>query len=192
MSLTVKLPSSLIIRRSQKHRGVAAMEFALTLPIWITMLLGCTDGGFMMLLSQRVDRIAYSVTDILTQSQQLAAADIDRTMLAAGQLMQPFTFGVKGIVIVTSVTKEAGQPVSICWQYSGGGSLARSSLVGSLGGTVALPNGLTINDNENVLITEVYYDFAPLFINAGVLSAGDIYRVAVYKPRLSQLCQTPS
>ncbi len=168
------------------------MEFALALPIWITMLLGCTDGTFMLLLSQRVDRIAYSVNDILTQSERLAAADIDRTMLAASELMQPFTFGEKGIVIVTSITKEAGLPPSICWQYSGGGTLSRSSLVGSLGGSVALPNGLTLNDNENVLVTEVYYDFAPLFINASVLSAGDIYRAAVYKPRLSQLCQTPS
>ncbi len=175
-----------------RERGSVAIEFALALPIWIILLLGSSDGAFLMILSQRVDRIAYSVTDIVTQSEMVTLDDLDNIMLAAGQLMEPFPFDAQGVVVVSSVYKPAGQATRISWQYAGGGSLIRDSRLGTAGSTPLLPNGLTLNDNDNVIIAEVYYAFTPLFINAGILSAGDLYRVAIYKPRLSPLITPPT
>ena len=175
-----------------KRRGLAAMEFALTLPIWVTLLLGICDGSYFMLINQRADRIAYTVTDIVTQYQTISRANLNDIVLAASQIMQPISFGSGGTIIVTSVYKPAGQLPTICWQYSGGGSLAKNSLIGATGGTPTLPNGLTLNDNDNVIIAEVFYNFSPLFINSGLISSSLIYRNAVYKPRLSQLTQTPA
>ncbi|MGE4352447.1 MAG: TadE/TadG family type IV pilus assembly protein [Bdellovibrionales bacterium] len=175
-----------------QEKGTVAMEFALSLPIWIALLVGTADLSFMMILSQRVDRIAYSVTDIVTQSETITTSDLDHIMLASGQLMQPFTFGEKGIVIVNSIFKPSGQPMVISWQYTGGGSLARASKIGTAGGYPTMPGGLVLNDNENIIITEVYYAFEPLFINAGFLAAEDFYRTAVYKPRLSPLITPPT
>ena len=177
---------------NKRRKGATAVEFALSVPIWAALLLGSSDGAFMMLQSQRVDRVAFSVTDIVTQSETLTIADLDNTMLAASQLMEPFTFGSKGIVIVTSLYKPSGLAVKISWQYSGGGSLARASKIGTFGQTPTMPNGLTLNDNENVIVSEVYYAFTPMFINASILAAKDFYRVAVYKPRLSPLITPPT
>lgn len=173
------------------RRGVAAVEFALTMPIWLTLLLGMTDGGYCLVVNERADRIAYSVTDIVTQYQGISRSNLDDIVQAAGQLMQPFAFGEKGIVIVTSVYKPPGQSPTICWQYTGGGAFNMSSQVGSTGGNPTLPNGLVLNDNDNVIITEVYYSFEPLFLSAELLTSGPIYRVAVYKPRLSPLVTPP-
>lgn len=175
-----------------QERGTVAIEFALSLPIWVTLLIGMTDSSYLMIISQRVDRIAYSVTDIVTQSETLKITDLNNIMLAASQLMQPFTFGEKGVVILSSIYKPSGQPVIISWQYTGGGTLARSSKIGVAGGTPLMPDGLTLNDNENVIVAEVYYAYEPMFINAGILSADDIYRTAVYKPRLSPLITPPT
>lgn len=173
------------------HTGVVAIEFALTIPIWIILLLGSTDAAYMMILTQRVDRVAYSVTDIVTQSEMVSITDLDNILLAASQLMQPFTFGADGVVIITSVHKPTGQPMKITWQHTGGGSLARGSKIGVTGGMPSLPNGLVIGDNENIIISEVYYYFRPMFINANILSEGDVYRVAIFKPRLSPLITQP-
>jgi hypothetical protein len=184
--------------RQRSRRGMAALEFALSLPIWITLLLGATDGTMMMIEAQRVDRISYSVTDIVTQSQTLKITDLDSIVLAAGQLMQPFTFGQNGVVIVTSLYKPAGLATQITWQYIGGGTLARGSKIGSCTGISTnctapqMPDGLTLADNENVIVSEVYYAYTPLFINAGFLAAGDVYRTAIYKPRLSPLITPPT
>jgi hypothetical protein len=173
-----------------KERGVAAIEFALTLPIWIALLIGTIDGSHMILLAQRVDRIVYTVTDLVTQiDHRPHTAEITTILLMAAQLMNPFPFGENGLVIVTSVTKNPGVAVKIDWQIPGGGSLARESRIGRPGFPPSLPNGLTLNDNQNVIITEVYYAYRPLFINAGIFSARDMYSIAVFKPRLCQLNQ---
>jgi hypothetical protein len=181
--------------RTSRHwsrRGVAATEFALTLPIWIILMLGAADGTYCMLVNEKADRIAYSVTDIVSQYQTITLANLSDITQASAQLMQPFPFGVNGVVIVSSVYKPAGQTPTICWQYSGGGSLVKSSRIGTTGGTPILPNGLTLNDNDNVIISEVYYNFSPMFVNAGLLSSSLIYRTAIYKPRLSPLINTPT
>jgi len=178
--------------RNQARRGLAAVEFALTMPIWVTLLLGISDGTYFLLVNERCDRIAYSVTDIVTQYQVINIANLNDIVKAAGQLMQPIPFTANGLVIVTSVYKPAGKVPTICWQYSGGGSLSAISQIGTTGGTPTLPNGLVLNDNDNVVISEVYYKFIPLFLSDTFFPTGNVYRIAVYKPRLSQLINKPS
>jgi Flp pilus assembly protein TadG len=171
---------------------VAAVEFALTLPIWVALLLGAGDGCYCLMANEKTDRIAYTVTDIVCQYQTLSKANLNDILTAAAQLMQPLTFGANGVVIVSSVFQPAtGSPI-IEWQYSGGGSLSKSSQIGATNGAAILPNGLTLNANDNVIISEVYYAFTPLFLSAKLFNSGTVYRVAVYKPRLSQLVTPPT
>jgi hypothetical protein len=109
--------------------------------------------------------------------------------------MQPFSFNQNGVVIISSIYKPTGQAPTICWQYYGGGTLIKTSKIGTTGQPPSLPNGLTLNDNENVIVSEVYYNFVPLFLNAGsfdAFTASTLYRIAVYKPRLSQLINQPT
>jgi hypothetical protein len=106
--------------------------------------------------------------------------------------MQPFPFGSNGLVIVSSIYKPPGQTAVIEWQYAGGGTLTKTSQIGVTGGAPLLPNGLTLNDNDNVIISEAYYNFTPLFLNADSFLAGTVYRVAIYKPRLSPLINPPT
>ena len=182
------------LARHHTRQGLAALEFALALPIWVLLLIGCADGAVMMLQAQRVDRIAYTVTDIVTQSQTVSKADLNNILLAAGQLMQPFTFGAQGVVIVTSLYKPTGQATQISWQYTGGGTLARNSKIGYFGQLPppTMPNNLALNDNENAIVSEVYYAYVPMFIKAGLLASQDFYSVAIYKPRISPLITPPT
>ena len=190
MNLLNNRLSRYICNRARK--GAVAIEFALSLPILILLLLGGSDAAYMMIVAQRVDRIAFSVTDIVTQSEMLTNADVNKILDASSQLMSPFPFGSKGVVILSSIYKPQGAGATIRWQRWGGGTLARTSKIGIQGAVPSLPYGLTLLDNDNVIIAEVYYDFSPLFMNAGILTRGDIYRVAVYKPRLSPLITPPS
>ncbi len=195
--------------RHRARRGIAALEFALTLPIWMALLLGVGDGSYFFLASEKTDRIAYTITDIVTQYQTISLANLADIVLAGAQLMQPLptTITTTGsdtssrlTIIVSSVYKPTGQNPIVCWQYSGG--LVSTSGVGSLigspgsstdcssGGTATLPNGLTLNNGDNVIIAEVSYRFTPLFVDQFL--AQTLYRVAVYKPRLSPLTKKPT
>ena len=183
-------------RRNFRHRqGIAALEFALTLPVWITLILGMGDGAYYLLVNEKSDRIAYSVTDIVTQYQTVTIANLNDIVSATSQLMKPFPFSSQGVVIITSIYKPSGQTAKICWQYTGGGSLVQTSKIGTTGGVPTLPQGLQLNDNENVIVSEVFYNFSPLFVGAGTFDsfgASALYHIAVYKPRLSQLINQPS
>ena len=173
--------------------GLAALEFALTLPIWITLVLGVADGTYYMLVNEKEDRIAYTISDIVTQYQDpITKANLNDITSAASQLMDPYSFGANGVVIISSIYKQTGQNPIIKWQYTGGGTLMKSSKVGTTGGTATIPNGLTLNDGDGLVITEVYYNFKPLFISDAVFPASSLYRVALYKPRLGPLLTTPS
>jgi Flp pilus assembly pilin Flp len=174
------------------ERGVAAVEFALTIPIWATLLLGATDGSYCLVINERTDRIAYTVGNIVTTQQSVSKAQLATIMQAGAQVMNPFPFVTQGVIITTSIYKPAGKSPVVEWQYIGGGGLARASKIGTTGGTPILPNGLTLSDNDNVITSEVYYVFTPMFVKSGLFGAGDVYRVAIFKPRLSQLTTPPT
>jgi hypothetical protein len=183
--------------RSRHHwrhseRGVAAVEMALMFPILLVLFLGGLDITRSMLYHQKVMRITTTISDLVTQSQSVTRVQMNDIALAASQLMQPFAFGNQGLVIVSSVYKDPNQAFpTIRWQYIGGGTLSRPSKIGNVGGTPTLPHGLTLNDKDNVIITETYYRFTPAF-NSGLTPAGDIYKTAIYKPRLGSLLSLPN
>lgn len=176
--------------RQVQRRGIAASEFALSLPILMIMLLGSMDITRFMLFYQKVDRISYSIADVVSQAQSVSAGDLDNVLAAAGQIMLPATFGDRGRVIISSVYKAPGQATVIRWQYGGGGTLSRTSRIGIMGGAPMMPNGLTLNDRENVIVAETFYEFDPMFPNS-VVPPQEIYRTAIFKPRLGALTTPP-
>ena len=83
--------------------------------------------GHAVTVYEKADRIAYTVTDIVTQYQTITVANLADIVQAAGQLMQPFAFGNNGVVVISSVYKPTGQSPIVKWQYTGGGSLVKST-----------------------------------------------------------------
>ena len=170
--------------------GIAATEFALALPVLVIMLLGALDLTRFMLFHQKIERISYSTADVVAQAQSVSSTELNNILKAAAQIMLPAPFAAQGVVIISSVYKPPGQPTTIRWQYKGGGSLERTSKVGLTNGTPTLPAGLTLNDRDNVIVAETYYMFTPMFAGSAV-PAQEIYRRAVFKPRLGALTTPP-
>jgi hypothetical protein len=174
------------------NRGVAAIEFALAVPILLSLFLGSIDILRAMLFHQKVEKIAYAMADLTTQQDQLTRAMMDDYYEAPGKIMEPFTFGSSGLVIITSVYRDVGDPVSgkVRWRDSGGGTLVRTSRIGAVGANAVLPGGLTLNERDNVLIAEVFYGFDQLF-PVDFMDIEDIYKAAIYKPRLGSQLSAP-
>lgn len=173
--------------------GAVATEFAMALPLWLTLMLGCGDATYYILVNQRVDRVAYTVTDVVTQMENPSYADLDTVLLAASQLMETFSFNNRGVVIISYVYRATGETSpKIKWQYANGGSLVRNSAIGVTGGVPTMPNNMTLNEKDSVMVIEVYYSFDPIFANMAMFSSGDIYRTAVYKMRLGSYVKTPT
>lgn len=170
------------------QRGVAALEMAIALPFLLTMFLGVIEIANFVLASERADKMAYSIADLVTQNKAVTINDLNTIMDASAQIMQPFPFGSRGHVIITSVYKNPGQEPEVTWQYEGGGTLKdQHSNFGSTGFTSPLPTGFTMNDKDTVIIAEVFYQY-PAFITDMLNSDNTvIYKYAFYKPRLGDL-----
>jgi len=191
--------------RRRARRGTAALEFALTLPIWMTFMLGLFDGGYYLLVNEKVDRIAYTTTDIVTQYNPITTENMKDIFTASSLLMNPFSFSSNGGVVVVSsfYLGPSSSTIQLCWNYSSANTSAvpttthptpvANDIVIS-GATLTLKNGqtLTVGANENVIVSEVTYKFTPVFLSSGLFPSATIYRAAVYKPRLSLLITVPT
>lgn len=176
------------------NRGVAALEFALATPFLIALFVASTDLMRLMLVHQKTERIAYSVADLVAQTETLTPADIQQIFLAPAEIMEPTIFGARGRVIVTSVHKaDDNAQTLVRWQCAGGGTMAAVSAIGTVGNTATLPEGMTINGRENVIVAEVFYDFDPWFPAeiAPFMAVPIIYKTAVFKPRFGSLLTSP-
>lgn len=147
-----------------------------------------------ILLNQKLDRAASTMSDLVSRPSNISAAEINQLMIAAVEVVQPFDLATNGGVIVSSVYKQSGKAPSVTWQIKGGGPIRPVSLIGGVGNPPVMPTGFVIRDNENIITTEVYFDYEPLFLqalkniaNADFLPKGMLVQTAYRQPRLGDL-----
>lgn len=177
---------SLFRRLRASERGAIAVEFAALAPVLAILILSGFEISRYMVAIQKVDRIAASLADYVSQAQQLNTAELNNLFSATAQIASPLSFD-DGIVVVSSIYRSTGpNPPTITWQRSGGGGLAgATSSVGVQGGNPTLPAGMTLGTTEGMIAAEAFLDFTPVFL-ADLVPAIRIHRTAYYRPRMSQ------
>lgn len=179
------LSCPVLSRLAADEGGGPAVEWALALPLLVAILLGGVEVGRLIVLDQKMDRVAGTIGDLVAQAESLTAAQVDDLVAASRHIATPFDIEGSGAVIVSSVTANAsGQPI-VNWQRRGGG-LAAPSGIGTPGRSAMLPSGFALAANETVIVTESYYDFQPAFYAAAVPSR-TLGHLALFRPRLGSL-----
>ena len=177
--------------RSDKN-GIAAVEFALAAPILITLLLGGFELARYSLLNLKMEKVAFTIADVISQNETLTISQIGDVFEATEEIASPFEFGSLGVVYVTSAFRDTGDSFpTVLWQQSGSGTANFASQIGTVGLTATLPNNLDINERDNVIVSEVYYQYTPVF-SLGLISPTTIYKTTVFKPRLGDLTTSPT
>lgn len=182
----------LLRRFGGDRRGAILVEFAFTLPIVTALVMGGVEFARYAMITQKMDRVTGFVGDLVARAESLEAADFIDYFAAAEQLAIPFDLMAGGNIIVTSVTGESGGP-EVLWQQIGPGAVSEASSVGTPGGTATLPNGFILEEDENIVITEVFFDFEPLFLPPAFVHGGRLYYQSVFRPRTTAvLAMTPA
>lgn len=170
-------------------RGVMFIEFALFLPFLALLLIGGYEVSRYILLTQKMDKVANTLADVISQAETLTVADVDAVLIAINELSWPYEFGSNGRVYITSVEKPVGgatRPAVVRWCYTGGGVLEEDTQVGLKDEVASLPDELAMNDRETVIIAEVFFFYRPV-IAADLFNQRVLYRLAAYRPRLGAL-----
>jgi Flp pilus assembly protein TadG len=173
-------------------RGVAAIEFALILPILVLLTLGCFEVPRYVLLWQRIERASSGVSDLVAQADEpMTANQMSDIMSAAKIMMQPYAIFNAGNIVVTSINNPTGGGgVKNTWRIS-----CPSGVAGTLGAInatpVGLPAGLSPTLDNEVLVTEVSFTYTPVF--STIIYQGNTLKAIAYtRPRNHNLMTAPA
>ncbi len=171
--------------------GVAAVEAALLLPVLLTTFIGCTEVTFKIWSTQKVEKLAVTLADVVTQSQTVSCEGLQQLVAASNRIMEPFEFDSNGVIFVSSVYVPQGETVPIVnWQAEKTGDFAALSKLGAKGDDAELPQDLTLVEKDNVIVAEIYYKYEPIMPGL-MFDEAVIYRRAFFKPRLGSLTNSP-
>jgi Flp pilus assembly protein TadG len=158
------------------ERGVSAVEFALLLPLMLTLYLGAVEVSQGIGADRKVTLTARTIGDLVSQVSSIGNSDMTNALNASSAVMAPFPAG-NLTVTVTSVTIDSTGKATVDWSDTLHGT-ARTK-----GATVTLPTALNVA-NTSLIWSEVQYSYRPVigYVVSGTLTLRDqIYM----RPRLS-------
>lgn len=169
---------------------MAVVEFALVLPMLMTMFYGCIEITRYILVVQKV-QLAHGIR----RDGPVARGDHRQPQPAAGcdqRHHEPVRHRREQRVIIAPLYRPPGttSTASVNWRHFGGGTLTATSQLGDVGTTPTMPGRLPSTSVGNVIAAEVYFQFSPLVSNR-FFGTTTVYRSAFYKPRLGALTAPP-
>jgi Flp pilus assembly protein TadG len=162
---------------ARDSRGVAAVEFALLLPILMLLYFGVVELTQGLMTQQRTNHVAAAVGDLVSQSSTLTSADVTDIFSVGAAVMYPYpTTSLK--LRVSSLTADIHGNVTVAWsQASGMTALTKGATV------AALPTNV-IQPGESVVMSESRYTYASVF--GQIMPAPVVFKEKAYlHPRLS-------
>jgi len=98
------------------RRGVAAVEFALIVPILLIMYFMTMEASQAIETSKKVSRIGSMVADLITQQPTISKADLEAIMKIGTSTLQPYNRSVPSITITAiQVTTDTPPRVNVVW-----------------------------------------------------------------------------
>lgn len=158
--------------------GVAAVEFALVVPVMLLLYVGSVEASTLISMDRRVQTIAGSVGDLVSRSNiKIAACDIKDYFQASSAIMAPYPSNNLGQVVSSIYVKPDGT-TEVKWSQSVGGATALT-----VGNAYELPKEMTdIARDAYVIVATAAYAYTPL---SGVVYDHPIHlrRENFYLPR---------
>lgn len=183
--VTQKRVGRLADRLGRDNRGVAAVEFAMIVPIMFFLLVGAVEFSQALTVDRRVTQSASSTADLVARapSQGLTTTQVDNEMKIVEQLIEPYDLTALTVKIVSvKASADPGNPGAVNYVVDwsrdnrGGTPYARNSTYTSI------PNGLLVA-GESVIVAEAAYNYTPLIFNYFIESAFSLEEKFYLKPR---------
>jgi Flp pilus assembly protein TadG len=131
--------------------GLAAIEFALLLPVMVTMFLGCIELTDALACKQKVTGLAATAADLVGQEKNVTNADIANVFSAVNSIVYPYpNSGVK--VVISSLVDDGAGGARVAW------SDAQNASARSVNSSVPVPAGV-IPTGGSVILAEVTYPY---------------------------------
>ncbi len=135
------------------RKGVAAVEFALIVPLLLSMYFVTVEIGQGIETSKKVGRVASSIGDLVTQELSVNKSQLEAIVKIGAAIIQPYARSIPDIVITGIQLSDQATPVAkVVWRYT---VLAGKSPVSEAPAseTTTVPPTLTL---RNTFLVRVY------------------------------------
>lgn len=179
----------LLRRLRRSTEGLAAVEFAMFAPVLGLLLLGGYDLSRFIIARANVDKVGFSVADVTSQYEQLNPTTMEQIFKITGSSLQSYVSGTNGVTILTSIYLDSAGVPRVRWQCYSSAATWKSA-IGAEGGVAAVNANLLADVNDNVMTSEVYFRFTPVF-SRFFKDSVTLYTASIYRPRLGALTTKP-
>lgn len=156
------------------------VEFALILPLLMTVSLGIYETTNYIMLSAKLNEIASGVSSWV--GAQTSTATITDCLIGANLMGTNYNFSGKGGVVVTGL-QQVGTTTAqkLVWQQASGGAISQITTSAITGQVTSSP--FTIALAPNLVVVEVSYNYQPTFSYfLGVFPSVKLLKVAQSVP----------
>jgi Flp pilus assembly protein TadG len=154
-------------RLCRDERAVSAVEFAMLLPLMITLYLGTVEISQAVGIDRKVTITAHTVADLASQVSTIGDTEMTNLLAASAAVVAPYDTN-RLHVTVSGVQIDNNGTAKIAWSDTLGGT-ARS-----VGSTVTVPAALN-TANAFLVWGEVSYNYVPTigYVVTGPLNLAD-------------------
>ena len=183
-------------RLSANQRGVATLEFAILMPMYVFFLIAMIEVYQFYRTVTIIDRTAYSIGNLVAEKAVLNDNSSDSNSNNVGifwtiapQVATPLDLKTNGTVIITVVKDAGNASPKIAWQRQETSCGMHDT--SKLNSSNPLPSGFPFYVWDNTVVVEVFYHFSPFnaartFWATAPLSV-TLYRRAYFRPRFQNL-----
>lgn len=151
----------LVVRFGRSRRGVAVVEFALIMPVLLTLYFGTIEAASLYSVDRRVAAVAGTMGDLVSRTNgTLPAATLTQYFAAASGVMLPYaTTGLTQVVSVVAVSSTG--VATVYWSRAYNGGTARVA-------NAAFPLAATTQINQvargsYLVVAEIVYPYKPVY-----------------------------
>lgn len=174
-------------RFAHAQHGVAVVEFALIVPVMLTLYLGSIEASSLYTVDRRVTTVSSTLGDLVSQANGvLAQSELDNYFDAAKGILTPYATGDLHQV-VSLISVDSSGATSVVWSRTDGGTERAT------GASYPLAADTQMNKMARggyLVVSEASYAYTPVM---GMVIKGPInlYRESFYLPRFAECIAVP-
>jgi Flp pilus assembly protein TadG len=153
-------PRRLLARFRRDFQGAATVEFAILLPVILSMLVIIVVGGEGFELNRKITMVVRTLTDLATQQTNIGTSSTTYTytqiLNAASLVVQPYSSSSLGMVLSEISTNGSGTG-TVTWSKANSNATALSA-----GSSVTVPSNIT--SSGYLILGTASYSYTPLGI----------------------------
>jgi Flp pilus assembly protein TadG len=148
-------------------RGIAAIEFAMIMPVLLILFLASFDGGRAIAIYMKVRSATYTLDAIANQYTTIHDTDMQSILGATSVVLAPYPVSpVVAVISQVSISASGKTTATVVWSNTLTGSTVSYTGL-AIGSSVTLPAGLKTNTCGTypcyLIYGQVSYTYTPMF-----------------------------